>query len=121
MSDNQSTSNMAKERVAEFSERVASIRTSLHHVIVGQDEAIDQLLVSALTGSHALLVGVPGLAKTLMVKTLASAFHWRYARIQFTPDLMPSDITGYELLGRDPLSNDVRMQFRRGPVFANLV
>jgi MoxR-like ATPase len=56
-----------------------------------------------------------------MVKTLASAFHWKYSRIQFTPDLMPSDITGYELLGRDQASGDMRMQFRRGPVFANLV
>src|ERR1700748_1077200 len=121
MSDNQSTSNMAKERVAEFSERVASIRTSLHHVIVGQDEAIDQLLVSALTGSHALLVGVPGLAKTLMVKALASAFRWKFARVQFTPDLMPGDITGYELLGRDEATGAPKMAFRPGPVFANLV
>jgi MoxR-like ATPase len=90
-------------------------------VIVGQERVLDELLICALTGSHALLVGVPGLAKTLMVKTLAGAFHWKYSRIQFTPDLMPSDITGYELLGRDPTSGDMRMQFRRGPVFANLV
>src|SRR3954453_22740726 len=92
---------VAAERVERFLTRVRAIRRSLHEVVVGQDEAIDLLLTCALTGSHALLVGVPGLAKTLMVKALASAFTWKFARVQFTPDLMPSDITGYELLGRD--------------------
>jgi MoxR-like ATPase len=112
---------IARERVSAFAERVVAIRNSLHHVVVGQDQTIDMLLVCALTGSHALLVGVPGLAKTLMVKALASAFHWKFARIQFTPDLMPSDITGYELLARDEQSGAHRMTFRPGPVFANLV
>jgi MoxR-like ATPase len=104
-----------------FVDQVRQIREQMHLVIVGQERVLDELLICALTGSHALLVGVPGLAKTLMVKTLAGAFHWKYSRIQFTPDLMPSDITGYELLGRDQNSGDMRMQFRRGPVFANLV
>ena len=90
-------------------------------MVVGQDEVIDQLLICALTGSHALLVGVPGLAKTLMVKALASAFHWKFSRIQFTPDLMPADVTGYELLGRGDDSQGPKMVFRPGPVFANLV
>ncbi len=108
-------------RVAGFAERIQRIRSSLHQVIVGQDATIDQLLTCALTGSHALLVGVPGLAKTLMVRALASAFEWKFARIQFTPDLMPSDITGYELLGRDATSSAPSMVFRPGPVFANLV
>ena len=94
---------------------------ALHEVVVGQDEVIDQLLVCALTGSHALLVGVPGLAKTLMVKALAAAFRWKYGRIQFTPDLMPADVTGYELLGRGENGQGPTMAFRRGPVFANLV
>ena len=94
------TEAIATERLTEFAERVQTIRESLHQVVVGQDDTIDQLLMCALTGSHALLVGVPGLAKTLMVKALASAFDWKFARIQFTPDLMPADITGYELLGR---------------------
>src|SRR5438105_10893519 len=93
--------NVAQNQVAEFTERVKSIRANLHQVLVGQDASIDLLLTCALTGSHALLVGVPGLAKTLMVKALAAAFRWKFARIQFTPDLMPSDITGYELLARD--------------------
>jgi MoxR-like ATPase len=112
---------VAAERVASFVERVRAIRKSLHEVVVGQDQTIDLLLTCALTGSHALLVGVPGLAKTLMVKALASAFRWKFARVQFTPDLMPSDITGYELLGRDEQSGAPRMTFRPGPVFANLV
>jgi len=121
MSSVDTTVELAQHRVTEFVARVASIRESLHQVVVGQDETIDQLLTCALTGSHALLVGVPGLAKTLIVKALASAFNWRYSRIQFTPDLMPADITGYELLGSEGGSDDRTMIFRRGPVFANLV
>ncbi len=114
-------SDDAEWRVAAFSGRVREIRESLHQVVVGQDDAIDMLLTCALTGAHALLVGVPGLAKTLMVKALASAFHWKFTRIQFTPDLMPSDITGYELLGREGDSPSPSMVFRPGPIFANLV
>ncbi len=112
---------IAEERVRAFADGVRAIRQSLHQVVVGQDKTIDMLLTCALTGSHALLVGVPGLAKTLMVKALASAFHWKFARIQFTPDLMPSDITGYELLNRDGQAGGSSMVFRQGPVFANLV
>ncbi|MGA2499944.1 MAG: MoxR family ATPase [Tepidisphaeraceae bacterium] len=112
---------VAEERVGSFAQRVQSIRRSLHEVVIGQESVIDLLLVCSLTGSHALLVGVPGLAKTLMVKALASAFSWKFARIQFTPDLMPSDITGYELLGRDEATGAPRMTFRPGPVFCNLL
>ena len=110
---------LAKEHLDDFGKRVQEIRDSLHAVVVGQDETVDQLLICALTGSHGLLVGVPGLAKTLIVKALAAAFDWKFSRIQFTPDLMPSDITGYELLGRGDDSH--QMVFRHGPVFANLV
>jgi MoxR-like ATPase len=111
----------AARRVETFVAQVQGIRQALHQVVVGQDQTLDLLLTCALTGSHALLVGVPGLAKTLMVKALASAFHWKYSRVQFTPDLMPGDITGYELLGRDEASGAPKMAFRPGPVFANLV
>src|SRR5437870_11978454 len=100
---------LAQARVQAFAERVRAIRRSLHEVVIGQDRTIDLLLTCALTGSHALLVGVPGLAKTLMVKALASAFRWKFARVQFTPDLMPSDITGYELLGREEGSGSPKM------------
>jgi MoxR-like ATPase len=110
-----------ESRLAEFAARVQTIRNRLHESVVGQDDTIDRLLICALTGSHALLVGVPGLAKTLMVKVLAATFHWKFARIQFTPDLMPSDITGYELLGRGENDHAPTMVFRPGPVFANLV
>jgi MoxR-like ATPase len=109
------------QQVAAFAQRVRAIRDALHEVVVGQDEVIDQLLVCALTGSHALIVGVPGLAKTLMVKALAASFHWNYGRIQFTPDLMPADVTGYELLSRGEDGQGPTMSFRQGPVFANLL
>src|SRR6188508_290799 len=112
MSDSAAT-QLAQERVDVFARRVLAIRDSLHRVVVGQDETIDRLLTCALTGSHALLVGVPGLAKTLMVKALAAAFRWQFARVQFTPDLMPSDITGYELLGRDGGNGAPSLTFRR--------
>lgn len=112
---------IAKEQLGVFTDGVRDIRAKLHETVIGQDETIDLLLTCALTGSHALLVGVPGLAKTLMVKALAAAFHWKFARIQFTPDLMPSDITGYELLGRESDNGAPRLTFRPGPVFANLV
>src|SRR4029077_3378957 len=104
--------NLALDQVEKFADRVKAIRESLHKVVVGQDASIDLLLTCALTGSHALLVGVPGLAKTLMVKALASAFRWKFARIQFTPDLMPSDITGYELLGRESSNGSPGLTFR---------
>ena len=113
--------DVTRQQLELFAERIQTIRQSLHQVVVGQDEVIDQLLICALTGSHALLVGVPGLAKTLMVKALASAFDWKFARIQFTPDLMPADVTGYELLGRSRSDDGPQMVFRQGPVFANLV
>jgi MoxR-like ATPase len=112
---------LAQHQVEEFADKIRTIRDSLHQVVVGQDAVIDQILICALTGSHALLVGVPGLAKTLMIKALASGFDWKYSRIQFTPDLMPADVTGYELLGRSRDSQGPEMVFRPGPVFANLV
>ncbi len=121
MPEDSSGTALAEQQLDLFADRVRTIRDSLHEVIVGQDEVIDELLVCVLTGSHALLVGVPGLAKTLMIKALASAFDWKYARIQFTPDLMPADVTGYELLGRSENSKGPKMVFRPGPVFANLV
>lgn len=114
-------STLAADQIRNFTDRVRDIRERLHQTVVGQDETIDLLLTCALTGSHALLVGVPGLAKTLMVKALAAAFEWKFSRVQFTPDLMPSDITGYELLGRPNEDGSPSLTFRQGPVFANLV
>ncbi|MCL4112874.1 UNVERIFIED_CONTAM: hypothetical protein GTU68_024996 [Idotea baltica] len=111
----------AAEQIQQFQEQIVRLREQLHRTVVGQDETIDLLLTCILTGSHTLLVGVPGLAKTLMVKALASAFDWDFSRIQFTPDLMPSDITGYELLGKPDADGTPGLTFRPGPVFANLV
>lgn len=108
------------QQLEKFAADVQRIRGWLQQTVVGQNETIEQLLMCALTGSHALLVGAPGLAKTLMVKAMATAFGWKFARIQFTPDLMPTDITGYELLGRSD-DGSTNMVFRPGPVFANLV
>ncbi len=91
------------------------------HVIVGQQAVIDQLLLAILSGGHALLVGVPGLAKTLMVRTLADTLNLSFNRIQFTPDLMPADITGTEVIQQNRATGERELQFLNGPVFANVV
>src|SRR5436190_7876981 len=101
--------------------RVPALRAELHKVIVGQDETLEHLLVTLLAGGHALLEGVPGLAKTLMVRTLAQALELEFKRIQFTPDLMPSDILGTEVLEEDHTTGKRFFRFQPGPVFANLV
>ena len=90
-------------------------------MIVGQDETIEQLLIAMLAGGHCLLEGVPGLAKTLMVRTLAASMDLEFRRIQFTPDLMPADITGTEVVQEDPESGRRRFVFERGPVFTQIL
>ncbi|MCY3760030.1 MAG: AAA family ATPase [Gemmatimonadetes bacterium] len=90
-------------------------------VIIGQQKVIEQLLVALLAGGHCLLVGVPGLAKTLLIRTLARTLDLSFGRIQFTPDLMPADITGTEVLEEDPDTNRKQFRFVRGPVFANVI
>ena len=97
------------------------MRTELHRAIVGQDDVIDQLLLAILTRGHCLLVGVPGLAKTLLIASLAKTLELSFNRIQFTPDLMPGDITGTDLLHIDPGTNQREFRFVPGPVFANVV
>ena len=105
--------------------RVARARELLvheiHKVIVGQDEMLDQMLITLFARGHCLTIGVPGLAKTLTVSTLARALQLKFSRIQFTPDLMPSDITGTEIIEEDPQSGRRVFRFVRGPVFANIV
>lgn len=90
-------------------------------MIFGQEETIDQLLITFMAGGHALLEGVPGLAKTLMIRTLADAIHLTFRRIQFTPDLMPSDIVGTEILEEDHTTGKRFFKFNKGPVFANII
>jgi MoxR-like ATPase len=98
-----------------------SLRKEIAKVIVGQETIVEQLLVALLARGHCLLVGVPGLAKTLLIKTLAEVLDLRFSRIQFTPDLMPSDITGTEIIEEQVASGQKSFRFVRGPVFANMV
>ncbi|HVT37929.1 MAG TPA: AAA family ATPase, partial [Gemmatimonadaceae bacterium] len=89
--------------------------------IVGQSDVLDEILMAMVAGGHALLVGVPGLAKTLMIRSVAEAMHLEFRRIQFTPDLVPSDITGTEILDENSATGQRTFRFVRGPVFANIV
>jgi len=97
------------------------LKKEIAKVIVGQQEAIDEILISLLAGGHCLLEGVPGLAKTLMVKTMSEALHMSFKRIQFTPDLMPGDIVGTEILEEDHETGKKFFKFNQGPIFANVV
>src|ERR1700712_826029 len=97
------------------------LRAEVQRRIVGQEQVLDEILMSLIAGGHALLVGVPGLAKTLMVRSLAEAVHLDFHRIQFTPDLVPSDITGTEILEEDSATGGRAFRFVRGPIFANIV
>jgi len=97
------------------------VRAELAKVIVGQEEVIDQLLIAIFSAGHCMLEGVPGLAKTLMVSTLASSFDMSFSRIQFTPDLMPSDITGTEVIQEDKATGARQFKFLQGPIFANVI
>ncbi len=105
--------------VEEFRERAARIETEVGKVIVGQTDVVRHVLVSILAGGHVLLEGVPGLGKTMLIRTLAQALDLKFSRIQFTPDLMPADILGTEILSDQDGRRDFR--FRPGPIFANLV
>jgi MoxR-like ATPase len=107
--------------VDSISEKVKSIKSEIAKVIIGQDEIIDQLLIALLSKGHCLLVGVPGLAKTLLIKTLAEVIDLKFSRIQFTPDLMPSDITGTEILEEDQITKKREFRFISGPIFANVI
>ena len=109
------------EAVEKLRATCRAIKSELAKVIVGQEEVVDQVLISILTRSHALLVGVPGLAKTLLVSTLSQTLHLSFKRIQFTPDLMPSDITGTEVIYQDPATNAREFRFLKGPIFANMI
>jgi MoxR-like ATPase len=113
------TSNVdALLKLHEYKEAIIS---EIRKEIVGQDIVIDQFLTALFAGGHCLLEGVPGLAKTMLVAALAKATDLKFSRIQFTPDLMPSDITGTEILGRKESSSERQFQFLKGPVFANII
>jgi len=98
-----------------------NIKAEIAKTIIGQEKVVEQLVISLLSSGHCLLVGVPGLAKTLMISTLARVLNLDFNRIQFTPDLMPSDITGTEIIEEDHTTGKRRFRFLKGPVFANII
>ncbi len=109
------------EAVSELSKAYSDIRSEIAKVIVGQERVIEHLLIALLSRGHCLLIGVPGLAKTLLIKTLAEAIDLKFSRIQFTPDLMPSDITGTEIIEENVATGQKAFKFVHGPVFANII
>jgi len=109
-----------RDKVTEYSRILSELKEELKKLIVGQEEVVDQVLAAILAEGHCLLVGVPGLAKTLMVRSLAGLLSLDFKRIQFTPDLMPSDITGTTLIRTDAVS-ERGFHFLRGPIFANII
>jgi len=119
-----STENIPQDDIAAVKrckESFDRIRAELAKVIVGQHRVIEQVLIAIMARGHALLEGVPGLAKTLLVSSLAEATHLTFKRIQFTPDLMPSDVTGTEIIQEDPATGQREYKFLPGPIFANLI
>jgi len=111
----------AEETLVRLRNGCQSLETQISTVLIGQNEVVRLLLTGLFSGGHTLLVGVPGLAKTMMVKALADLLGWEFRRIQFTPDLMPADITGTEILQADESGQRRSLVFHRGPVFANLL
>ena len=114
----QMTPEEAVRRIAQARELILN---EVHKVIIGQEEMLEQMLICIFARGHCLTIGVPGLAKTLTVSTLSQALHLKFSRIQFTPDLMPSDITGTEIIDQDPTTGKRSFRFIKGPVFANIV
>lgn len=109
------------QQVEKLQKAYASMKDEMRKIIVGQDEVIDELFMALFCRGHCLLIGVPGLAKTLMISTLSKILNLSFSRIQFTPDLMPSDITGTEVIQQDKSTGDRVFKFLPGPVFANVV
>ena len=107
--------------VEQWTTTYQELKTELSKVIIGQEEVIEQVVIAMMARGHALIEGVPGLAKTLMIHSIAQAMDLSFHRIQFTPDLMPSDITGTDVLQEDPITHARSYEFVKGPIFANLV
>jgi MoxR-like ATPase len=114
-------SSEVRERVKRFQDVQGQIRTEIHKVIVGQDDVIESVLISLFVGGHCLLTGLPGTAKTLLVRTLARTLGLRFNRIQFTPDLMPSDITGTDIIEENTTTGHRSWTFVPGPIFSNVL
>ena len=119
-----SSSNQTKddEKMAQaLVEAYEKLKSQVQQVIVGQDDVLEQLLIAMLARGHCLLEGVPGLAKTLMVRSLAQAINLSFRRIQFTPDLMPADITGTDIIQEDKTTGHRELVFEKGPIFSQIV
>src|ERR1700678_2705065 len=110
-----------QHRIERFYAVRDGIVAQVRQVIVGQEEALDQILTALFVGGHCLITGLPGTAKTLMVRTISQTLGLVFRRIQFTPDLMPSDITGTDIIEEDPTTGHRRWTFVHGPIFANVV
>src|SRR5271169_6816312 len=110
-----------RSRIARFREVDAEIIRQVRRVIVGQEEVLEQIMIGLFVGGHCLITGLPGTAKTLLVRTMAQTLGLVYKRIQFTPDLMPSDITGTDIIEEDPANGRRTWTFIRGPIFANIL
>src|SRR5438094_9784359 len=119
METNSDSTQAEKQTVEQIIAGRTRIQTELAKVIVGQSDVIEQLLIALFAGGHCLITGAPGLAKTLLVKSIAQIFHLKFQRIQFTPDLMPADIIGTEILTETPEGR--KMLFVKGPLFANMI
>ena len=118
MSNTEPTSDV-QLRAGALLEKVEALRGQIRQRIIGQEDLIDDLMVALLAGGHVLLEGLPGLGKTMLVKALAGGLGLDYSRVQFTPDLMPSDVTGTQVIDEDGSQRTFR--FQRGPIFAGLV
>ena len=110
-----------EQEVNRLTAKITQLKQEIGKVIIGQEETVEQLLITFLAGGHALLEGVPGLAKTLMIRTLSQAIDLKFKRIQFTPDLMPSDIIGTEILEEDQTTGKKFFEFNKGPIFSNII
>jgi MoxR-like ATPase len=113
--------NIDAQAVGKLTEARRKLKAEIAKAVVGQDEVIDQLLITLLCRGHALMVGVPGLGKTLMARSMAKALDMEFGRIQFTPDLMPSDITGTDIIEEDPETGRRALEFFPGPIFSNFL
>src|SRR5688572_1620918 len=118
--DDASAPEHLRRQFDEFHADFRRLRSEINKVIVGQTDVLDETLMALIAGGHVLLEGVPGLGKTLLVRTLADALHLKFQRIQFTPDLMPADLIGTNVVLEAP-GGGKRFEFQRGPVFANIV
>ena len=112
---------LSEDSLKQLLSKLSQLKSEIQKVIVGQDDILEELIVALLAGGHCLLEGVPGLAKTLMVRTLSQALNLSFRRIQFTPDLMPTDIIGTEILEEDHATGKRFFKFNEGPLFANIV